>query len=234
MNDAPEKASKADAPDALDPPAPTPRSHVALAICLAATAALLALDLGTKAWALDTLSTERLGETPPVCEPDDRGYMAMQRGRDEPIVLVENWLELRYAENCGAAFGLLRGASQGVRHTVFGTAAILASLALLFMFWRGRGKKWFAWAVPFIVSGAIGNLVDRLRLGYGVDFIRFHWRREVPFLGSEWPTFNIADVTITLGVILLLIDGWIEGREEKARERAAKARAEEAGEAAEA
>ncbi|HJL30194.1 MAG TPA: hypothetical protein RMI62_14050, partial [Polyangiaceae bacterium LLY-WYZ-15_(1-7)] len=105
MNDAPEKASKADAPDALDPPAPTPRSHVALAICLAATAALLALDLGTKAWALDTLSTERLGETPPVCEPDDRGYMAMQRGRDEPIVLVENWLELRYAENCGAAFG---------------------------------------------------------------------------------------------------------------------------------
>ena len=75
---------------------------------------------------------------------------------------------------------------------------------------------------------------DRLRLGYVVDFIRFHWRREVPFLGSEWPTFNIADVTITLGVILLLIDGWIEGREEKARERAAKARAEEAGEAAEA
>ena len=60
MNDAPEKASKADAPDALDPPAPTPRSHVALAICLAATAALLALDLGTKAWALDTLSTERV------------------------------------------------------------------------------------------------------------------------------------------------------------------------------
>ena len=83
VNDAPEKASKADAPDALDPPAPTPRSHVALAICLAATAALLALDLGTKAWALDTLSTERLG---PGCLFTDDPHWSFHRS--PPVSLL--------------------------------------------------------------------------------------------------------------------------------------------------
>ena len=205
-----------------DAPVDVPRTRKALAICLAATAVLTALDLGSKSWALDALSTERLGDPGPVCEPDENGYMTMQRGRAEAIVLVEGNLELRYAENCGAAFGLLREADGWVRHSVFGLAAVAASIALLMMFARGRGGSWFAYAVPFIVSGAIGNLVDRIRYGYVVDFIRLHWEGEILSM-REWPTFNIADITITAGVVMLLIDGWLEGREEKKAAAAAAA-----------
>lgn len=115
-----------------------------------------------------------------------------------------------------------------VRHGIFGTAALIASLALLWMFATGRGGRWFAWSVPFIVSGALGNLTDRLRLGYVVDFIRVYWNEPLPLIGSEWPTFNIADVTITIGVALLLIDGWAEGRREKAAAKASSASGEAA------
>jgi signal peptidase II len=199
----------------------TPRTKAAFAACLVATAALTAADLGSKAWAFDRLSAERLGDAPPICQPDDHGFIQYQRARMDPIEVFDGWFELRYAENCGAAFGLLRNASPGVRHGIFGSAAILASLALLWMFATGRGGKWFAYSVPFIVSGAIGNLVDRFRLGYVVDFLRVYWDRPLPLIGSEWPTFNIADVTITIGVGFLLVDGWLEGRREKAEAKAA-------------
>ncbi|MEM1416617.1 MAG: signal peptidase II [Myxococcota bacterium] len=200
----------------------TPRSRQAFAFCLLATVVLTAADLGTKAWALDALSTEPLGEPAPVCEPDEYGRIAYQRGRGAPIVLIEDRLELRYAENCGAAFGILRDAPGLVRHLFFGTAAVAASLALLWMFATGRGGPYFAWSVPFIVSGALGNLADRLRLGYVVDFVRYHWNDPLPGLGTEWPTFNFADATITVGVVLLLLDGWREGKAEKEAAKAAE------------
>jgi signal peptidase II len=211
-----------------------PRSRKALAICIAVTVGLLAADLGSKAWALDELSTERRSDPPPVCEPDANGYTRPQRlNVPEPLVVIEDHVELRYAENCGAAFGLLRNAPAVARHAVFGTAALAASLALLWMFGTGRGGRYFAWSVPFIVSGALGNLTDRLRLGYVVDFIRFHWESDLPLLGTQWPTFNIADVTITVGIVLLLIDGWQQGREEKAEERRSKEAATSPSETAE-
>jgi len=216
-----EKAGEKSAP-------PTPRTKKALILCLVGTAALLAADLGSKAWALETLSTERMSEPPPVCQTDESGYMRPQRlNTREPYVLIEDHMELRYAENCGAAFGLLRDAPSIARHAVFGTAAIAATLALLWMFATGRGGAPFAWSVPFIVSGALGNLADRLRLGYVVDFIRVYWETELPWVGTQWPTFNIADVTITIGIVLLLIDGQRQGKAEKEAEKAAKAAEDE-------
>lgn len=185
----------------------TPRFGRALVLCLVATAALTALDLGSKEWALDALSEARPGTAPPACEPDEHGRTFMQRMRSDAVVLVDGYLELRYAENCGAAFGILRDSPTWVRRVVFGSAAGIASIALLLMFVRGRGGRLFAAAVPFIVSGALGNLVDRVRHGYVVDFIRFHLQER-----WEWPTFNIADAAITVGVVLLLLDGLREGR----------------------
>lgn len=184
-----------------------PRFGRALVLCLVATAALTALDLGTKEWALSALSEARPGTGAPACEPDEHGRTFMQRMRAESVVLVDGYLELRYAENCGAAFGILRDSATWIRRIVFGAAAGIASIALLVMFVRGRGGPLFAASVPFIVSGALGNLVDRVRHGYVVDFIRFHLQER-----WEWPTFNVADVTITVGVALLLIDGLREGR----------------------
>lgn len=200
-------------------PAPTAPRHARLvAWALVATILLVALDLWTKSWAAETLSFERPGEPPPVCAPDDAGYRYTQRVGLRPMVLVDGYLELKYAENCGAAFGLLRQAPNYLRHAVFGLAAVAASLVLSWMFVQGRGGPLFAWSVPLIVSGAIGNLVDRARLGYVVDFIRFHLQD-----GFEWPTFNVADCGITIGVALLVLDGFLEGRREEARSGAATA-----------
>lgn len=191
----------------------TRRSSKAIAIAVAATAAFVAADLGTKAWAVDALSSERIGEPPPVCEPTPSGGIPMQRVRSDEITLVEGYLGFSYAENCGAAFGLLNDSPDWVRRSVFGLAALAAAIALFWMFAQGKGGPLFPYSVPLIVSGAVGNLVDRVRFGYVVDFIDFHWQ-------DQWtyPTFNVADITITIGVVLLLLDGF--RKEESASEGA--------------
>ncbi len=204
--------------------ATTPRSARAIALCLLATIAFTALDLGSKSWALDNLSVERSASPGPVCQPNEQGYILRQRAQADPVVLVEGMMELRYAENCGAAFGLLREAPGWVRHLVFGAAAIIAALALLLLFAQGKGGRYFAWSVPLIVSGALGNLADRFRLGYVVDFIRVFWEGEI-FGLREWPTFNVADITITVGVIFLLLDSYAEGKREREVAEAMSARA---------
>lgn len=174
-----------------------------IAACFVGTAALLALDLGTKVWAERTLSAPRLGEPPEVCVPDDDGYIRYQRARRPAIVIIEDVFELEYAENCGGAFGILRNEPAVVRTTVFGIAATAATILLFALFVRGHGGPLFAWSVPFVVSGALGNLIDRIRYGYVIDFIHWHWRDVF-----HWPTFNVADIAITIGGALLLIKGF--------------------------
>jgi signal peptidase II len=178
------------------------RSLRSITLCVAALVVLTALDLWTKAWAESELSQARTAPVAAACTPDERGYYSMQRSRSQSIVLVPDYLELRYAENCGAAFGLLDDAPRWVRMIVFMGAGMVAIAALLWMFVRGHGGTLFAVSVPLVASGALGNMIDRLRLGYVVDFIHFHIRD-----GFEWPTFNVADSTITVGVALLLLDG---------------------------
>jgi signal peptidase II len=202
----------------------TRRSNRALGFCVAGALALIAADLGTKHWAENALSAERAGERPAVCSADDDGYVRYQRARRPGIVVIEDFFELEYAENCGAAFGLLRNAPTHVRTVVFGIAAIAATLVLLWLFVQGRGGAWFAWSVPLVVAGALGNLFDRIRYGYVVDFIHWHWRdAEVFGIPLDYPTFNVADIAITVGVILLLIDGF--RKEEKGADKGASAEA---------
>lgn len=194
----------------------THRSPKAIVLCLAAIAALTAMDLGSKDWALERLSQPWAHGSDPACEPDAYGRIAPQRDQRPPLILVEGYLELRYAENCGAAFGFMRDMPNLVRKGVFYFAATGAVVLLLWMFIVGRGGRLFAISVPLIVAGAIGNFVDRVNLGYVVDFVRFH-------LDDRWayPTFNVADAWITIGVVLILIEGFVDGRREK--------RAKEAG-----
>ncbi len=195
----------------------TPRSTKALVLCLAAIGVLTAMDLGTKHWALERLSQPSSRASDPVCEPDPYGRTEAQRSQRPPVVLIDGLLEFRYAENCGAAFGFMRDMPSAVRKGVFYVAAAGAVVLLLWMFITGRGGKLFAISVPLIVAGAIGNFVDRVKLGYVVDFVRFH-------LDDRWayPTFNVADAWITIGVALILIEGFMDGRREKqlARKRA--------------
>ena len=188
------------------PPEPAPafvrRSPKAVVLFAVAALGLTALDLGSKAWAEGARSRPRLGEAPPVCEPGEDGWSEYQRLRGDSIPLVEDILELEYAENCGAAFSLLHSAPQPLRRGVFSLAALAACIALTVMFVQGRGGVWFAVGAPMVVSGALGNLVDRVRYGYVVDFIHFHWHD-----AFDYPVFNIADIGVVVGVVLLLIDG---------------------------
>lgn len=203
------------------------RSKRAITIAAVATLALLALDLGTKVWAVENLSVEHPGNPPEVCEEPGRN----QRLRSESVVLVDGLMELSYAENCGAAFGLLNDSPSWIRRTVFGIAAIAAAVFLSLFFVRGKGGPLFAWSVPLVVSGAVGNFADRARLGYVVDFIRVHYDEPFDFLWwhlerFEYPTFNVADITITIGVVLLILDGIFEERRIK-REKAEAQKAKE-------
>jgi signal peptidase II len=179
-----------------------PRTLKVVMLCLAATAALTVADLGSKAWAEGALSVERAFAIPPACTPNELGHVYSQRGRGAIIELVPNYLELRYAENCGGAFGMLHDAPKWVRTSVFLSAGLLFMGVLGAMFVRGAGGPLFAACVPLIVSGALGNMIDRVRLGYVVDFIHFHVHDSF-----HWPTFNVADITITVGGALLLLDG---------------------------
>jgi signal peptidase II len=175
---------------------------------LAGLVLLTAADLGTKEWALRNLSAPR----PPehrlaVCEPDDRGHIAYQRQPEVARPLIEGVLNLYYAENCGAAFSMLRTAPGWLRVLVFGTVSIGAAFLLISMFVRGAGGSLFALAVPLILSGAAGNnLGDRPRHGFVIDFLQVH-----PDL-FNYPIFNVADIWIVAGAILMLLDGFIKPR----------------------
>lgn len=177
--------------------APPRRSGAAIALCLFITVLLTVADLWTKDWAVDNLP----------CVPGEVENCRLVPGRPASragsLVLVDGYLDFSYAENRGAAFSMLHDAPEWVRVSIFTGAAVLFSIALFWWFAKGQGGVLFAWAVPLVVSGALGNLIDRWRLGYVVDFIRFHLHD-----GWEWPTFNVADITIAIGAGLLLLDGF--------------------------
>jgi signal peptidase II len=106
------------------------------------------------------------------------------------IELVGDALALDYLENSGVAFGLFGG-----RGLVAAALASLALLALVVGYVKaGSGSAVRQVGAGLVVGGAVGNLLDRLRLGYVVDFIDL----------GPWPTFNVADAAVTVGVVLLV------------------------------
>jgi lipoprotein signal peptidase len=181
-------------------PGQSSRGARALLIMLVCLAAYTFADLASKEWALDTLSRQSEHSTP-VCEADASGHMSYQRVPLPSRPMIDGLFRATYAENCGAAFSMLRSAPGWLRALVFGVASIGAAIVLTVMFVRGSGGPLFAGAVPLILSGAIGNLSDRVRHGFVVDFIQVD-----PKLFS-YPVFNVADIWIAIGVGLLLLDG---------------------------
>ena len=130
-----------------------------------------------------------------------------------PIVFSEDFLMLRYAENPGAAFGLFRRLPPAARGPLFHLVSIGAVVLITLYYLRLSGAKEERWAMvglPLVLGGAIGNWVDRLARGFVIDFIEAHWKDVY-----TWPSFNVADSAIVVGVILLLVDGIVR-RERKA------------------
>ena len=117
----------------------------------------------------------------------------------ESIPVVENFFNLTYVRNKGAAFSFLANASW--RLPFFICVSVIAALVILVAFRKLRDDQRLAQlSLAMIFSGAVGNLIDRLRLGEVIDFLDAHW------YGYHWPAFNVADSLICVGVFLLAID----------------------------
>jgi signal peptidase II len=140
----------------------------------------------------------------------DRIPLAMI-GQDEPESSFFLSLAFNYVRNQGAAWGFLSDLEDHIREPFFYLVTLFASLVILFYF---RSTPAFfrtpRFALALIFSGAIGNFLDRVRLGYVVDFIEVRWNLPIPFSSSTWsyifPSFNWADSMITVGVSILLFD----------------------------
>jgi signal peptidase II len=128
----------------------------------------------------------------------------------QSLVVIENFFNITYIRNQGAAFGIFSDSS--LRIPFFITIAVVASVVILWVIHRLKDEqKVFGFGLSLIFSGAIDNLIDRIRLGEVIDFLDVHWYRH------HWPAFNVADSAISVGVALLIWDMW---REERNKRRA--------------
>ena len=118
---------------------------------------------------------------------------------------VTSFFNLSLTYNRGISFGLFNGAA-GMGALVFSLAA--AAIVAVLIYWLSRvSSPFLAVAIGLIIGGAVGNVIDRLRLGAVVDFLDFH-------LGYlHWPAFNLADSAICVGVAAMLLDGLLLRRE---------------------
>jgi signal peptidase II len=121
-----------------------------------------------------------------------------------PILPV---LEFTRLHNPGAAFSFLAGASGWQRWFFTGLAFVVSAALVVWLARLERHANMIAAAIALIIAGALGNVIDRLRFGYVVDFIQVHWH------DAYFPAFNVADSSITVGAALLLIDAFFTGRQ---------------------
>jgi signal peptidase II len=125
-------------------------------------------------------------------------------------------LDIVHAHNTGAAFSMLADAS-GWQRWFFALLALGVAAAIVV--WLGRLKARSQWllacSLSLILAGALGNVIDRLRLGHVIDFIHAHWG------DAYFAAFNVADSAITVGAGLLLLDALLESRRGKAQRAAA-------------
>jgi len=146
----------------------------------ALAAGLLLVDQATKALATATL-------TYAVPEP------------------VWPWFDFTLHHNTGAAFSFLSGAGGWQRWFFTGLAIVVSGVIAAWLGRLGRRQWPLALGLSMVLGGALGNLIDRLRLGYVVDFISVHYR--------DWyfPTFNVADAAISVGAAVIILDSLFAG-----------------------
>ena len=115
--------------------------------------------------------------------------------------IIPGLASLVHGRNVGMAFGVFSGGGLPAQAVVL---AILSGVVLLVVLahWRrlAEGPILLRLALALIAGGAIGNLIDRVRLGYVTDFVHLYWREH------QWPDFNLADSAISIGIVLLLFD----------------------------
>jgi signal peptidase II len=121
-----------------------------------------------------------------------------------PYRFIEDYWHFRYVENPGAAWGMFSDLPEGVRRVFFHVVSLVALTFIFIMYARAEpSQRLVRLALALVAGGALGNFLDRLVRGYVIDFIDWHWRNQP---GLRWPTFNVADAAICVGVALILMD----------------------------
>ncbi len=135
---------------------------------------------------------------------------ALRRLRFDDRTIIRGILDFAYAENSGIAFGQLQEGGAFGRWFFVVLAAAAAIAVLFYFFSTPRNDDRILGACALLLAGIVGNLTDRVRLGFVIDFIQLHAGQ------YHWPTFNIADASISAGALLLAYDLIFAHRKEKA------------------
>jgi signal peptidase II len=159
----------------------------------------LVMDVTSKAWAEIVLSKRTM--------------------LDPSLVLIKDHLTLTLAYNKGGAWGLLQNASEAIRRPFFLAVSLLAIAFIVSLYGRlAPGQRALKWGLPLVLGGALGNLSDRITRSSVIDFIdyRAEWIETMnSFIArgvktwsvtDHWPTFNVADISICIGVGLMAVD----------------------------
>ena len=124
------------------------------------------------------------------------------------VDVFESWFQLRYTQNRGAAWGFLSGARAWFRVPFFHLVT-LGAIAFILAYYRKleEGQRYLQTALALLLGGALGNGLDRALHGYVIDFIDWHLRDPHWTLPMRhWPTFNVADCGVSVGLVLLLLE----------------------------
>jgi len=145
----------------------------------------LAADLATKHWAKDYF--EGAGSKP--------GLRKME--------IIDGVLSLILAKNQGGAWGLFQNENEALRRPFFLIVSVAAIIFIVSLYRKLHpGQTALKWGLPLVLGGALGNFIDRIRFGYVIDFIDVYFK----WWDFHWPTFNVADIAICVGVGLMAID----------------------------
>lgn len=196
------------------------------AILLALTLGVIVLDQWTKYLVVRDLTTrfdgtttlgQRLGALYTPAEEVGRNGLHFQPRTH--VEVVEDFFRLRYAENPGAAWGMFRDLPPNVRGPLFNIVMLGALVLIVFYFRKLTGtdpaEAWALWGLPLVLGGALGNFIDRVTRAFVIDFLEAHWYDK-----AAWPSFNVADAAICIGVGMLVVDGFV--RKEKPSSAPAK------------
>jgi signal peptidase II len=132
-------------------------------------------------------------------------YLIVERflyAQSQEILPIFNLVRVH---NTGVAFSFL-ASDGGWQRWFFTTLGVGASVLMYRLIYLNKDQPLFCWALALISGGALGNVIDRLNLGYVVDFLDFHW------LNWHFAAFNLADSAITLGAALLIVYEFLRGR----------------------
>jgi signal peptidase II len=132
-----------------------------------------------------------------------KAWVTSSLGLGQSVPMISGFLHLTLVRNTGMAFGLLSGADIPFKAALVTILSVAAMGAVSYYALRSpQDEKLTRIGLTFILGGALGNIIDRIRLGYVVDFVDVFYR------DTHWPAFNVADACICIGVGLLLVDSF--------------------------